>query len=250
MTPHREDPRFPPQEDIAPEVPGFVPQEPVTSQGAANPSIQPSVRRDLRSFQTGASRRTEGSGRPGESSGFTAPERTRPMSYRPLVRPPDAMQGPTVDPGAQWRANPPSELADDPSRMVTQQIEEVAQLLDESLASLQSYSADNVTVQGLTELGQSLKAFFDQLSQAAMIGPETAWQPIADSLADLSTKVDRRERLKAELAMTQDAINRAKGRLLQEIQSMARAEQERLSMTQLRSKMVADLAERVISRLR
>lgn len=250
MTPHREDPRFPPQEDMAPEVPGFLPSEPVATEGARGAADNPSVRRDLRSFQTVASRRAEGPSRTAESSGFTAPARARPTGYRPLVRPPDGLRGTAVDPGAQWRANPPSEPADDPSRMMTQQIEEVAQLLDESLASLQSYSADNVTVQGLTELGQSLRAFFDQLSQAAMIGPETAWQPIADSLADLSTKVDRRERLKAELAMTQDAINRAKGRLLQEIQSMARTEQERLSMTQLRSKMVADLAERVISRLR
>jgi len=250
MTAHREDPRFPPKEDIAPEVPGFLPPEPVPIEAAGSPQDPLSVRRDLRSLQTVASRRAEESGRMGESSGHTTPRRTRSTSYRPLVPPSDGLQGPPVDPGPQWRANPRLEPADDPSKIVTQQIQEVAQLLDESLASLKSYSADNVPVQGLTELGQSLRAFFDQLSQAAMIGPETTWQPIADSLADLSTKVDRRERLKAELAMTQDAINRAKGRLLEEIQSMARTEQERLSMTQLRSKLVADLAERVISRLR
>ena len=89
----------------------------------------------------------------------------------------------------------------------------------------------------------------DSFSTAAD-GGASPWHSITDSLRDLSEKIERREQLRAELQMTQHSIDKAKTRLIDQIQDAARVEQERLSMTRMRSRLAAVMADKLLNKLR
>ena len=61
--------------------------------------------------------------------------------------------------------------------------------------------------------------------------------------------IERREQLRAELQMTQHAIDKAKTRVIDQIQDAARIEQERLSVTRLRSQLAAVMADKLLNKL-
>jgi hypothetical protein len=125
------------------------------------------------------------------------------------------------------------------------------QIVDESLAALNQDDDDSsATAQGLSELADELRGLFLQLSETPAESGDSPWESIAELLNDISAKVDRRAALQAELRMVQSSIEGSKQRLLEEIKSMSVLEQERLATIQARSKMVAELAERVIQKLR
>ncbi len=69
-------------------------------------------------------------------------------------------------------------------------------------------------------------------------------------LRDLSEKIDRREQLRAQLQMTQHSIDKAKTRLIDQIQDAARVEQERLSLTRMRNRQAAVMADKLLNKLR
>ncbi len=69
-------------------------------------------------------------------------------------------------------------------------------------------------------------------------------------LRDLAERIERREQLRAELQLTQHAIDKAKARVIDQIQDAARIEQERLSVTRLRSQLVAVMADKLLNKLR
>ncbi|NCV84897.1 MAG: hypothetical protein EBW14_03200 [Oxalobacteraceae bacterium] len=62
--------------------------------------------------------------------------------------------------------------------------------------------------------------------------------------------IERREQLRAELQLTQHAIDKAKARVIDQIQDAARIEQERLSVTRLRSQLAAVMADKLLNKLR
>jgi hypothetical protein len=127
----------------------------------------------------------------------------------------------------------------------------INQIVDESLAALNQDDDDSsATAQGLSELADELRGLFLQLSETPAESGDSPWESIAELLNDISAKVDRRAALQAELRMVQSSIEGSKQRLLEEIKSMSVLEQERLATIQARSKMVAELAERVIQKLR
>jgi hypothetical protein len=99
-------------------------------------------------------------------------------------------------------------------------------------------------------LGEALSRLFEQLDEASGTTKTDAWSPITEGLSDLAAKVDRREALRQELALTQQSIDKAKLRLFEDIQSVARQENERLTITKVRSKMASALADRMMGRLK
>jgi hypothetical protein len=127
----------------------------------------------------------------------------------------------------------------------------INQIVDESLAALNQDNEDSsATAQGLSELADELRGLFLELSETPAESGNSPWESITELLNDISAKVDRRAALQAELRMVQSSIEGSKQRLLEEIKSMSVLEQERLATIQARSKMVAELAERVIQKLR
>ena len=127
----------------------------------------------------------------------------------------------------------------------------INQIVDESLAALnQDDEESTATAQGLAELADELRGLFLQLSESPSESGGNSWESIAELLNDISSKVDRRASLQSELRMVQSSIEGSKQRLLEEIKSMSVLEQERLATIQARSKMVAELAERVVQKLR
>ena len=127
----------------------------------------------------------------------------------------------------------------------------INQIVDESLAALnQDDEESTATAQGLAELADELRGLFLQLSESPSESGGSSWESIAELLNDISSKVDRRASLQSELRMVQSSIEGSKQRLLEEIKSMSVLEQERLATIQARSKMVAELAERVVQKLR
>jgi hypothetical protein len=127
----------------------------------------------------------------------------------------------------------------------------INQIVDESLAALnQDDEESTATAQGLAELAEELRGLFLQLSESPSESGGSSWESIAELLNDISAKVDRRASLQSELRMVQSSIEGSKQRLLEEIKSMSVLEQERLATIQARSKMVAELAERVVQKLR
>jgi hypothetical protein len=72
----------------------------------------------------------------------------------------------------------------------------------------------------------------------------------ARALRDLAERIERREQLRAELQLTQHAIDKAKARVIDQIQDAARIEQERLSVTRLRSQLASVMADKLLNKLR
>jgi hypothetical protein len=101
----------------------------------------------------------------------------------------------------------------------------------------------------LAELGDSLNQLFTQLDQGVGDG-DGPWQGITEALRDLAERIERREQLRAELQLTQHAIDKAKARVIDQIQDAARIEQERLSVTRLRSQLASVMADKLLNKLR
>jgi hypothetical protein len=132
---------------------------------------------------------------------------------------------------------------------LNRRLAEANSLIDRALAALSGSGQAGSSPEAIGMLGDALGSLFEQLDDASGTTRTDAWSPITEGLRDLSAKVDRREALRQELALTQQSIDKAKMRLLDDIQSVARQEHERLTVTKVRSKMASALAERMMGRL-
>ena len=147
------------------------------------------------------------------------------------------------EPEAQDRL--PSGLSD-----INRRLSEANALIDRALAALSGQGQAGSSPDAIGMLGEALSSLFEQLDEASGTARTDAWSPITEGLRDLASKVDRREALRQELALTQQSIDKSKVRLFEDIQAVARQEQERLSVTKVRSKMASALAERMMGRLK
>jgi hypothetical protein len=184
----------------------------------------------------------------------TAPDQAPGSSARSIRRPDlrvyaeYARQTQSDSPRASLNPSERSQKSPTEPRLRTRSIN---QIVDESLAALnQDDEESTATAQGLAELADELRGLFLQLSESPSESGGSSWESIAELLNDISSKVDRRASLQSELRMVQSSIEGSKQRLLEEIKSMSVLEQERLATIQARSKMVAELAERVVQKLR
>jgi len=139
----------------------------------------------------------------------------------------------------------PSGLGD-----LNRRLSEANALIDRALAALSGNGQAGSSPEAIAMLGEALSRLFEQLDEASGTTKTDAWSPITEGLSDLAAKVDRREALRQELALTQQSIDKAKLRLFEDIQSVARQENERLTITKVRSKMASALADRMMGRLR
>ncbi len=133
---------------------------------------------------------------------------------------------------------------------LARRVAETNLLVDRAISSMGADHGQPHPAETLAELGESLNQLFSQLDAGAADGGASPWHSITDSLRDLAEKVDRREQLRAELQMTQHAIDKAKTRVIDQIQDAARIEQERLSVTRLRSQLAAVMADKLLNKLR
>jgi len=133
---------------------------------------------------------------------------------------------------------------------LARRVAETNLLVDRAISSMGSDHGQSHPAETLAELGESLNQLFSQLDEGAADGGASPWHSITDSLRDLAEKVERREQLRAELQMTQHAIDKAKTRVIDQIQDAARIEQERLSVTRLRSQLAAVMADKLLNKLR
>jgi hypothetical protein len=133
---------------------------------------------------------------------------------------------------------------------LARRVAETNLLVDRAISSMGADHGQSHPAETLAELGESLNQLFSQLDAGAADGGASPWHSITDSLRDLAEKVDRREQLRAELQMTQHAIDKAKTRVIDQIQDAARIEQERLSVTRLRSQLAAVMADKLLNKLR
>jgi hypothetical protein len=184
----------------------------------------------------------------------TGPDQAQGSSARSIRRPDLRVYAEyaqqTQGDGSRAALNP-SERSQKPRPEPRQRTRSINQIVDESLAALnQDDEESTATAQGLAELADELRGLFLQLSESPSESGGTSWESIAELLNDISAKVDRRTSLQSELRMVQSSIEGSKQRLLEEIKSMSVLEQERLATIQARSKMVAELAERVVQKLR
>jgi hypothetical protein len=133
---------------------------------------------------------------------------------------------------------------------LARRVAETNLLVDRAISSISDDSGQTHSSETLSELGDNLNLLFSQLQEGATEAGAGPWHSITDSLRDLSSKIDRREQLKAELQMTQHSIDKAKARLIDQIQDAARIEQERLSLTRMRSRLAAVMADKLLNKLR
>ncbi len=133
---------------------------------------------------------------------------------------------------------------------LARRVAETNLLVDRAISSIASEHGHSHSAESLAELGDNLNLLFSQLYEGAADGGASPWHNITDSLRDLSEKIDRREQLRAELQMTQHSIDKAKTRLIDQIQDAARVEQERLSLTRMRSRLAAVMADKLLNKLR
>ncbi len=133
---------------------------------------------------------------------------------------------------------------------LARRVAETNLLVDRAISSIASEQGHSHSAETLAELGDNLNLLFSQLYEGAADGGASPWHNITDSLRDLSEKIDRREQLRAELQMTQHSIDKAKTRLIDQIQDAARVEQERLSLTRMRSRLAAVMADKLLNKLR
>lgn len=132
---------------------------------------------------------------------------------------------------------------------LARQLSETNLLVDRAISSISAEPGQSSPAETLAELGDSLSQLFTQLDQGVgdSDGP---WQGITEALRDLAERIERREQLRAELQLTQHAIDKAKARVIDQIQDAARIEQERLSVTRLRSQLAAVMADKLLNKLR
>lgn len=133
---------------------------------------------------------------------------------------------------------------------LARRVAETNLLVDRAISSMGSDHGQLHPAETLAELGESLNQLFSQLDEGAADGGASPWHSITDSLRDLAEKIERREQLRAELQMTQHSIDKAKTRVIDQIQDAARIEQERLSVTRLRSQLAAVMADKLLNKLR
>ncbi len=133
---------------------------------------------------------------------------------------------------------------------LARRVAETNLLVDRAISSIGSEQGHSHSAETLAELGDNLNLLFSQMYEGAADGGASPWHNITDSLRDLSEKIDRREQLRAELQMTQHSIDKAKTRLIDQIQDAARVEQERLSLTRMRSRLAAVMADKLLNKLR
>lgn len=133
---------------------------------------------------------------------------------------------------------------------LARRVTETNLLVDRAISSITGEQGQPQSAETLSELGENLNLLFSQLYEASADSGASPWHTITDSLNDLSAKIERREQLRAELQMTQHAIDKAKSRLIDQIQEAARVEQERLSLTRMRSRLAAVMADKLLNKLR
>ena len=133
---------------------------------------------------------------------------------------------------------------------LARRVAETNLLVDRAISSIGADQGQAHSAETLAELGDNLNLLFSQMYEGAADGGASPWHSITDSLRDLSEKIERREQLRAELQMTQHSIDKAKTRLIDQIQDAARIEQERLSMTRMRSRLAAVMADKLLNKLR
>lgn len=133
---------------------------------------------------------------------------------------------------------------------LARRVAETNLLVDRAISSIAAEQGQPHSAETLSELGENLNLLFSQLYEGSAEGGASPWHAITDSLNDLSAKIDRREQLRAELQMTQHSIDKAKARLIDQIQEAARVEQERLSLTRMRSRLAAVMADKLLNKLR
>lgn len=133
---------------------------------------------------------------------------------------------------------------------LARRVAETNQLVDRAISSMSAESTQPFSAESLEELGENLNLLFSQLYDAAGEGNTSPWHTITDSLRDLSAKIERREELRAELQLTQHSIDKAKLRLIDQIQGVAKQEQERLSVTRMRSRLATVMADKLLNKLR
>ncbi len=133
---------------------------------------------------------------------------------------------------------------------LARRVAETNLLVDRAISSIAAEQGQPHSAETLSELGDNLNMLFSQLYEASAEGGASPWHAITDSLRDLSAKIERREQLRAELQMTQHSIDKAKSRLIDQIQDAARVEQERLTMTRMRSRLAAVMADKLLNKLR
>ncbi len=196
---------------------------------------------------------------PGESSEGQAPERT---AGNPFGR---AFHGPAPSTSQSSHPSTPSssrldmDNGDDEHQGrlppgfgdLARRVAETNLLVDRAISSIASEQGSHAHgADSLAELGDNLNLLFSQLAESAADGGSSPWHSITGSLRDLSEKIERREQLRAELQMTQHSIDKAKSRLIDQIQDAARVEQERLSLTRMRSRLAAVMADKLLNKLR
>lgn len=199
----------------------------------------------------------------GEPSEGYAPERTAGNAGGPGNPFGRAFHGPAPAAPAPRAGTPSSsrldmDAGDDelPGRLppgfgdLARRVAETNLLVDRAISSIASEQGHSHSAETLAELGDNLNLLFSQLYEGAADGGASPWHNITDSLRDLSEKIDRREQLRAELQMTQHSIDKAKTRLIDQIQDAARVEQERLSLTRMRSRLAAVMADKLLNKLR
>lgn len=133
---------------------------------------------------------------------------------------------------------------------LARRVAETNLLVDRAISSIAAEHGQPHSAETLAELGENLNLLFSQLYEGAADGSASPWHSITDSLRDLAEKIERREQLRAELQMTQHSIDKAKTRLIDQIQDAARIEQERLSLTRMRSRLAAVMADKLLNKLR
>ena len=202
----------------------------------------------------------------GEPTEGTPPERTAGYTSgagnpgNPFGR---AFHGPASAPATPRAGTPSSSRLDIdggddelPGRLppgfgdLARRVAETNLLVDRAISSISSEQGHSHSAETLAELGDNLNLLFSQLYEGAADGGASPWHSITDSLRDLSEKIERREQLRAELQMTQHSIDKAKTRLIDQIQDAARVEQERLSLTRMRSRLAAVMADKLLNKLR
>ncbi len=133
---------------------------------------------------------------------------------------------------------------------LARRVAETNLLVDRAISSIAAEQGQPHSAETLAELGENLNLLFSQLYEGVADGGASPWHSITDSLRDLAEKIERREQLRAELQMTQHSIDKAKTRLIDQIQDAARIEQERLSLTRMRSRLAAVMADKLLNKLR
>ena len=132
---------------------------------------------------------------------------------------------------------------------LARRVAETNQLIDLAVSSIAEDSTRPFSVESIAELGENLNLLFSQLQEGLPDSATSPWHIITDALHDMSSKIVRREELRTELKLTQQSIDKAKLRLIDQIHSVAKQEQEGLSVTRMRSRLATVMAEKLLNKL-